>query len=453
MPRCWRKLIPALPLLAALPLAMAPQPPAGNRPPPAEGLKEAHELALLRQQARDFLALPAERRQRMIKLDEDLHKAGGPARQQRLRDVLRRYADWLDRLPEHKRRQVTEAPTGLARLRHIRELREEQWLRRQPKAVRDGLAALRAVAAAGLTVPHAPARAALGLVGPLLAPEPGGRPFLTARLRQAERRRRQEWRIALRHWDDLAKRPLPTRLKDFTDEVGRYVTEYLTPMLSPEERALLDGAEGQLRFPYVLVHLADRHPPALAGEYGPKSFKGLPTDVQDRITKIVMVPKALKAGELVLKKKILAAEGKWPKFAVEVTKMAGLAAKGKGIKLSQRYELWPYHPWHLSAEVRKFVEGRLSKSLNADEKALLAQSEGKWPDYPQTIQQLARRHGLQVPWQTLPGLRKAWDFYRIWSKKSAERFPRLLELNFALLGPAPREPAADRAVLARLPGR
>jgi hypothetical protein len=122
------------------------------------------------------------------------------------------------------------------------------------------------------------------------------------------------------------------------------------------------------------------------------------------------------------------------------------------MKLSQRYELWPYRPWQLSPEVKKFVEERLPKRLSADEKALLAQSEGKWPDYPQTIQGLAKRHSLQVPWQTLPGQRKAWDFYRIWSKKSAERFPGLLELDFALLGPAPREPAADRAIPARLPG-
>src|SRR5205823_4234919 len=127
------------------------------------------------------LALPPERRERMIQLDADLQRAGGSARQQRLRDVLRRYTDWLDRLPESERRQVTEAPSKQARLGRIRELREQQWLRRQPKAVRDGLTALRDVAAAELAMPHWSARAGFSLAGPLLTPAPGGRPLLAAR--------------------------------------------------------------------------------------------------------------------------------------------------------------------------------------------------------------------------------------------------------------------------------
>jgi hypothetical protein len=415
---CWRKLILAVPLLVALPLAAVPEQPAGSPPAAAEGRKDPTDAALLRQEARAFLALPAERRERMIKLDEDIQQAGSPARQQHLRDVLRRYADWLNRLPEHERRLVTEAPTRKVRLRRIGELRQEQWLRRQPKAVRNGLAAFQAVAAVGLTLPPWSAGAGLRLAGPLMVPAPDGQTFLIARLRQQERRRRHEWQIALRHWDDLGKRPLPTRLSDFTDEVRKYVTEYLMPMLSPEERALLKAAEGQLRFPYVLVHLADRHPPALPGEYGPKTFKELPTDVQERIKKIVVTPKALKAGgELILKQKIRAAEGKWPDFAIAVTRMTAQARKEKGLKLSLDYELWPSHQWELSAEVKKFIKEKLTTRLNGDEKTLLARSQGKWPDYPKTIEELATRHGLQVPWQTLPGLRKNWDFYRIGSRK------------------------------------
>ena len=225
------------------------------------------------------------------------------------------------------------------------------------------------------------------------------------------------------------------------------------PMLSPEERALLHGAEGQLRFPYVLVHLADRHPPALPGDYGPKTFKELPTDVQERIKKVVVMPKALKAGgELILKKQIRAAEGKWPEFAVAVTRMAAQARKEKGLKLSLDYELWPSHQWELSAEVKKFIKEKLSARLNGDEKTLLARSQGKWPDYPKTIQELATRYGHQVPWQTLPGPRKSWDLYRIGSRRSSEKLPGLGESGLALLEPTPREPAAVNAMFARLPG-
>src|SRR5262249_47382069 len=173
MPRGWRKLILALPLLVALPLAADPQPPAGSPPAPA-ARKDVNEQARLRQEARTFLALPPDQRERMTQRDADLHPPGEPARQ-RLLAVLRRYAAWLDRLPEPERRLIAQAPTRLVRLRRVRELREEQWLRRQPRAVRDLLTALQTAAAAELTLPTAPARAGLSLAGLLVAPGPAGR--------------------------------------------------------------------------------------------------------------------------------------------------------------------------------------------------------------------------------------------------------------------------------------
>ena len=421
MPRYWRKLLLALHLLIALPLAAVPEPPAGKQPQIPTTAKEENELTLLRQEARAFLALPAARRERMLKLDADIHRIANPARRQRLLDVLRRYADWLDRLPEHERRQVIEAPSRQERLRRIRALRDEQWLRREPKAIRNGLAALNHAVAADLTLAPPFASAALTLTNPLRAARPGGRSFLVAQLRLEERRWRREWHIAVRHWEDLGKRPLPVRLGDFPPYlhqagIERYVKEYLMPMLSPEEHGLLSRAEGALKFPYVLVYLADRHPLALPGKYGPKTFKELPSDVQMRLRKVAMM-KGFKAGPTpVLKKALRAAEGKWPKFASEISRLAN---RGKGIRLST-FEFWPAHFHHLSPDVQRFVRDRLTPKLTTDEKTLLAQREGRWPDYPQTIQELATRHSLQVPWQTLPGPRRYWDFYRVWSRRKAE---------------------------------
>src|SRR5262249_50067202 len=146
---------------------------------------------------------------------------------------------------------------------------------------------------------------------------------------------------------------------------------------------------------------------------------------QERVKKVVMA-KGKGGSEPALKKKILLAEGKWPKFAVEVTRMAA-QVKGKGIKISSHHDFWPTHHSDLSPEVKKFLEEKLSPKLNKDEKALLTTTHGKWPDYPQTIQELATRHGLQVPWRTLPGPRKSWDSYRIGSRRSTERLPGLGE--------------------------
>lgn len=423
MPCCWRKILLALPLLAALPLAAIPNAPTAKQQPAAAPGQGA-ELALLRQQARAFLALPTEQRARMIQLDADLHRIANPGRQQHLLDVLRRYAVWLDFLPEHERRQVIAAPTRQERLRRIRVLRDEQWLLRQPKAVRDGLTAVKDVVASHLTLAPSVASAGLSLSGPLLAPGPWGRPFLMTRLRLQERRWRREWHIAVRHWEDLGKRPLPVRLTDFPAQIQnagleRYVKEYLMPMLSAQERELLSQAEGALKFPYVLVYLADRHPLALPGRYGPNSFKELPSDVQKRIEKAAKAKGSKASPDLVLKKRLRTAEGNWPKFASEIVRVAGQALKGKGIRLSN-FELWPARFAYLSPEVQKFVKDRLSPRLNEDEKTLLAKSEGKWPDYPQTIQDLATRYSLYVPWQTLPGPRRYWDFYRVWSGRRAD---------------------------------
>ena len=416
MLRSWRKLILAVPLLAALPLAAVPEPPAAAPP-------EQREAAWLRQEARAFLALPREQRERMIRLDEALHKVRGPARQQHLRDVLRRYADWLDRLPEAERRQILEAPNRQGRLRQIRALREAQWLGRQPRAVRTALAALARARAVELTTSQPTPGAGLSGAAVLLAPGPGGRPFLVARLRQEERRRRHQWHIAVRHWDDLGKRPLPTHLKDFKKAVQLYVREYLLPTLAPQERDLLQRAEGELWFPYVLVYLADRHPPALPGEYGPKTFKELPAEVQDRIRKAVMVKGGKGPGEPVLKKLVRAAEGKWPEFAVAVTRFTAQwpkgpkGPKGKGIRLSP-FEFWPVYFGHLSPDVQRFLDEKLRPALSAEEDLRLTRSEGKWPDYPRTIQELATHHSLRVPWQTLPDARKQWDKYRNWSRRN-----------------------------------
>src|SRR5206468_1651350 len=132
---------------------------------------------------------------------------------------------------------VLEAPTKETRLRNIRELRLSQWLQRQPKATRSALAALRLASAAQATLAP-PAAVGLAPAAALLAPSPDGRPVLVKRLQREERKRRHEWRIAVRHWDDLGKRPFPTRLSELRPEgvVEKYVKEYLLPLLSPAEK-------------------------------------------------------------------------------------------------------------------------------------------------------------------------------------------------------------------------
>ena len=57
------------------------------------------------------------------------------------------------------------------------------------------------------------------------------------KLRQEERRHRQEWALAARFWKELeAKQTLPARPADFPRDVQDYVAEYLRPMLTKPEK-------------------------------------------------------------------------------------------------------------------------------------------------------------------------------------------------------------------------
>jgi hypothetical protein len=66
--------------------------------------------------------------------------------------------------------------------------------------------------------------------------------------------------------------------------------------------------------------------------------------------------------------------------------------------------------------MQTFLRNRLRPKLQPEEEKQLKASEGKWPDFPQTIERLAERHHLTVPWQTLPGARSDWEALRVRSK-------------------------------------
>jgi hypothetical protein len=420
MPRCWRFLILALPLLAALPLVAAPDPPAGA---PAAAGSDPDRYARLRREAQAFLALPPERRERMRKLDERLQREP-EAKRKHLRDVLERYADWLDRLPPDERREVVKAPTRQARLRKVRELRAEQWVRRQPQAVRErlrklqGLAGVRdaveLVRAGWLPAPSPGAQAGQAVLAPLLDPGFDPRAVVLGRLRREERRRHHAWQVALHRWDELG--PLafrPLQLSELQDPVRRYVEEYLKPMLSGDEKDRLRKAEGQFEFLNVLVELADAHPPALPGPRGPTTFKELPQELKKRLWATVPFKTTGKGAKFPWGKQLK--PKRWPEFAVSVTRYAATH------QVRMPHELWPYSRLELSQGVQKFLKNRLEPKLDVEEKKLLKAKEGKWPDFPETIQLLARRHNLTVPWQTLPGPRALWDPFRPRAKGSGPK--------------------------------
>jgi hypothetical protein len=316
---------------------------------------EPRRFARLRHDLRDFLALPDEDRRRLRKLDYLLHQEK-PATQTRLYEVMERYADWLERLPAAERQQLRALRDWRQRLDRIRQIRQEEWIARLPQAVRERLKKTQGAE----------------------------RDRLIAALQKQHRQRRQEWRTAFEHWDELLKkRPAGIRQRDLPAAMKVFVEEYLRPRLSPEEKNRLDKvADKPARFPKVLVELANRHPLALPGPWGPTHFEELPRDVQ----------KLLKEPTDGMRQ----AEGKWPRYAVAVVE----AAQSRKVRLP--IEFWPSQYGDLSGPVQQFLHKKLEPLLTHQEVGQILKSRGKWPAYPLAIESAARKHGLQVPWKTLP---------------------------------------------------
>lgn len=370
--------IPLLALSQTVPTAKQ------NRARLREIRKTPEQYGHLLEQALAFSELPEERRKELRKLDRRLYRLPEATRQ-RLFAVMNRYNRWLACLPEDQRQKILTAPDPQSKLEIIRQIRKQQWIRKLPRIYRDKL---------DPTAPNA-----------LQEKE---RQELIAELRRKEKAWKAKWKLAFNHWNDLQRhKPLPASLEDFKNskpprdrEVYTYVMEYLKPMLSTEEWNELKAAEGQWpRFPCTLVKIADRHPLALPGKHGPTKLKQLPPRIQKQFKRLFQknrprIPPKMRT---------------WPAFAEYVTKFA----EANNVSLRGPYELWPTKFKDLSPPVKLFLNEKLKPLLNNNEVILLRTAEGRWPIYPETIQRLAHKYGLQVPWQTLPGPRTRWDSYRV----------------------------------------
>jgi hypothetical protein len=344
------------------------------------------EMARLRKDAQFFLSLSAERRHSLMELDRHWRKL--PFRQRyRLERTLDRYLTWLEQLEPAQREKVKAAPDKKSRLELIKQLKEDEWLSRQPAKFRDKLAKLS---------------------GPQRAREIKGR-------RDKEHKERLHWEIVARFWDDFKnKRTLPHQLSDFPLDVQNYVTHYLMPRLLPDEKELLRKASGSWpKYPMALVVVADRHVPALPDPRGPRKADELPEEVLARLFIKAKADKQQKQRQR-LDQKALQYGGS----PMALGQAVSFLAKNRGLKGQEAvlpYELWPYRQRCLSPQVQEFIEVKLRPVLDNDEKLELlnADANALWPDYPLKLKALAEKHNLRVPWLALPGPASLWDRYRI----------------------------------------
>jgi hypothetical protein len=360
--------------------------------------KRPELLQRLRDNYQAFQSLTEERKNAVIKLDTDLHTQN-TKRQERYATVLARYADWLDRLKKRDPQayqKIKNAPDGAARLALIKAERDREWLLTQPKAHREKWDAL-----------------------PL-----DERDKYIISLREEERTKHLHWQISARFWRELeAKQPMPCRLSDFgtklkdpkvkdkdgklrekeVNKVQNYVQFYLMPFLTDAEKKKLDSAEGNWPdYPMALVEIASKHPSALPPprkEDLPTEFSKLPTPIQEKLLEKKVAPKMRKELKNYEKRE------EFPGKFIEI-------CAGQGL-LPFEHEFWASNHKSLLKPMQDFVDKDLKTKLDEKEKADLQFMEGKWPYYPQKIQELAKKHNLQAPWHILPEEDKwHWDRYR-----------------------------------------
>lgn len=333
---------------------------------------QPEEYARVRRNYDRWRTLPESQVERIRALDRDLHQDAQI--QEKLSRVLEEYSQWLTRLPAADRDRIYLATTMDQRLRIIREIKDRQWYQRLPAAHHTQYDAAKS------------------------EPE---RQELLRKWRQQEREFQERWSESQLFFGGAPnKRPMtPLMQEEFRQELSDFVRLRLYPMLDAVERTRLDVSAQEYEqrgnlMPWMraVAELCDKYP-VLTLQPRHTTFQSLPPEYQRVMEK---VPKFAQRG---------LNEGR-PQYAAQVTQLL------RSFKLQPKQQLGPTTANEISLRVSAFVNKTLMNSLSAQERARLREAEGKWPDYPQVLHELARAHRMSVPELSPPGDPRMWDFLK-----------------------------------------
>jgi hypothetical protein len=377
----WRHLLTPLLVLAAGLTAFVPGP-ARAVGEAGDDADSGHKHALpwrddpdqyrrLKEEWKAFHKLPTEKQERLRQFDEQLGEEP-PVVRARLWTVLDRYAAWLKGLDEKDRQQIESAPDADKRLEVIRALRERDWVSHLARAERE-------------KIEQAPA-------------EERGK--LVEAMRQKERRRREEWQVAVR----LQGEAPPPRMQqaELWPRIRLYEQKSLIPTLSQPEREELTRAmrSSWPEHARVLSDLAAKHPIKVP----PSEHVGVVSFADPSLPKGFAQHFAGRRGgkpEGGEFRKLRGAAGRWPDFALELDHVA----RERRIALPDR-PLGPCRQEEFVEEVRKYID-ELKQDAAAAKK--LEETAGKWPDYPFAVMQLGKEKKRPVPGTFLPGSKEFWE--------------------------------------------
>jgi hypothetical protein len=331
---------------------------------------DPEHAARLQNDLQVFWKLPRAKREQLRQLDQELHRLDAKTLK-RLWTVAERYRAWLEKLPENQRQAIETATDSQERLARIREICQQQWIEKLPQRVRDNLMKL-------------PAEE---------------RKTRIAQLREQELVLRKVW---LR-----PPRPAPvpvkprTHLHDFPPEVREFVEQQVLPRLSAEEKRQYHDAEGRANFAVVVKRLADRHPvlPPLPSPHKPITrYEELPEKAKGIAGAKPMWERRVDAWN-----KLRQMEGIWPEWAETFVKL---------LTPEQQKAMPPLgasRPREFPPAVQTFIDTKLRPAIKPMEFKRLKEVEGKWPEYPLRLLDLAHRHNLKVPGMSLPGTADLWE--------------------------------------------
>jgi hypothetical protein len=339
------------------------------------------DVKLLRRQYQVFQSYSPEKQKQIRELDEKLYELPD-AQRERLKNVLERYASWLDALPEKSRAKVVGVSEPESRLAAIGELKTIAWVETLPKAQREEYEKAKR----------------------------SDRPILIEKWKAEEEDRQERWKFALNHWNDLAS-PRITDLLQLDPQIFTLYLKHLDSQLPETEKPKLQALVAGLKenddakklnlLIYISIQ-AERRPLIPGPMTGPKTYAELPAKVRS-----FLESPEVKWPKKGLPPQVAMAVGRWPDFALAVTRVLnrqGVTPPEPIVKASRKEEM--------PAEVVKYwneeIEPRLKLS-DAGRKALenLRAVEGKWPEYPETLMKIARGNGFLIPgW--MPPKMPAW---------------------------------------------
>jgi hypothetical protein len=326
--------------------------------------------ARLRRDLRAYWKMPRAKRERLRQLDQQLHQLDAKT-QQRLWRVAERYREWLEKLPEDRRREIETAKDWQERLARIKEARQRQWIDKLPRRVRDDL----------MKLPEKERKARI------------------VQLRQEELALRKLWQKPVRPGPPPPKPR--THLHDFPPEVREYAEKQLLPRLSAEEKRQYHDAEGRANFALTIKQLTDHHPvlPPLPAPNKPiVRYEDLPEKAKGIAGAKPMWERRVEAW-----RKLRQVEGIWPEWAETFVSF---------LTPEQRKIIPPLgasRPREFPSAVQTFIETNLRQAVKPIEFKRLKDWEGKWPEYPRRLLDLAHRHNLKVPGMSLPGTADLWE--------------------------------------------